>query len=193
MNWYVQVQHQNYGPYSDEQMGGFTKEGRIEAGALITSDINAGFYRADSFDAFKYWQGQYQAPAIQGQQIPQPAPQPEAPTTQRATQQATPSDISTNIYLVMAEIKSGASMGFLQVLQSFGQPQRIGDTVWLLRCYSPVENLRNHLSQTLSSEDRLFILDSSNNKPAWFNIGADLDHRVRELWDEDEQENTKQA
>ncbi|PHR90891.1 MAG: hypothetical protein COA69_14360 [Robiginitomaculum sp.] len=92
----------------------------------------------------------------------------------------------TSVFLVMAEIRSEGAMGFLKALQSFGTAQRIGDTVWLLRSAHEAEHLRNALSQTLSRQDRLFILDSSANKTAWFNIGADLDKRIRELWNDDE-------
>jgi len=83
----------------------------------------------------------------------------------------------------MAEIRSGNGMQFLQVLQNEGIAQRIGDSVWLLRSGATVEQLRNRLSQTLTRDDRLFLLDSFKNETAWFNIGSDMDVRIRELWD----------
>jgi len=83
----------------------------------------------------------------------------------------------------MAEIRSENGMAFLQTLQSSGTAQRIGDSVWLLRSGTSVEQLRNRLSQTLTRDDRLFILDSFQNETAWFNIGSDMDVRIRELWD----------
>jgi len=86
------------------------------------------------------------------------------------------------VLLVMAEFRSGQAMGFLQALQKQGTAQRIGDTVWLLRTEITVNALRNILSQTMKREDRLFILDSFNNKTAWFNIGSDMDRRIREFW-----------
>jgi len=86
----------------------------------------------------------------------------------------------------MAEINSEGTMGFLQSLQKFGQAERLSNTIWLLRSQASVEQLRNALSQTLNSQDRLFIMDSSDSKPAWFNIGADLDHRIRDLWQDEE-------
>ena len=83
----------------------------------------------------------------------------------------------------MAEIRSANGMDFLQALQSQGIAQRIGDSVWLLKSAISAEQLRNQLSQTLGPDDRLFILDSFANKTAWFNIGADMDARIRDLWD----------
>jgi hypothetical protein len=83
----------------------------------------------------------------------------------------------------MAEIRSANGMTFLQALQQEGKTQRIGDSVWLLRSGISVEHLRNRLSQTLTRDDRLFLLDSFKNETAWFNIGSDMDVRIRELWD----------
>jgi len=87
------------------------------------------------------------------------------------------------VFIVMAEIRSVNGMDFLQALQAHGTAQRIGDTLWLLQSASSVEQLRNVLSQTLTKDDRLFLLDSFANKTAWFNIGTNMDARIRELWD----------
>jgi len=87
------------------------------------------------------------------------------------------------VLLVMAEFRSGHAMGFLKAIQNQGVAQRIGDTVWLLKTQTTVNELRNILSQTMQREDRLFIMDSFNNKTAWFNIGSDMDRRIREFWD----------
>ncbi len=226
MQWYVQVQNQAYGPYSDEQMQSYVSEGRVTAHSLISNAIGAGFYAATGYDIFRLWAGTGQVLASGGgaqpyQQTANYAPQPQREPQQETIQPQTPAyqapspssastyqsipepigqasnpyaapshapdpNAPTNIFLVMAEIRSEGAMGFLKALQSFGTAQRIGDTVWLLRSPSGVEQLRNTLSQTLNRQDRLFILDSSANKTAWFNIGADLDGRIRELWTQDD-------
>ncbi len=116
------------------------------------------------------YQSPYQAPNDQT-----PAGQPSAPTP----------GTSSAIYLIMAEIRSNGEIAFLKALQGFGKAQRIGDAVWLVRSSHSGEQLRNTLSQTLNQQDRLFVMVSDRDTPAWFNIGADLDHRIRELWDED--------
>lgn len=98
------------------------------------------------------------------------------------TQSVPQSQHKTTVFLVMAEIRSGQTMGFLQALQSYGEAQRIGDNLWLVRGATTAQLLRNALSQTLTREDRLFILDSFANQTAWFNIGAEMDNKIRELW-----------
>lgn len=198
MNWYVQVQNQNYGPYGDEQMQAFVLEGRVNANSLISHDVNAGFFNAAAFDAFKLWNGEDKIAVGQTQTrayqpaTPQSTPAPQAPLiAPQAVADVGAGVTSENaepakVFLVMAEINSEGTMGFLQALQTFGQAERISATVWLLKSQASVEQLRNSLSQTLDHQDRLFLLDSTQNKPAWFNIGADLDHRIRDLWQDDE-------
>jgi len=227
MHWYVKVDNQAYGPYSDDQMRGFVNEGRVTTNSLISNAPDAGFFGAAEYDAFNLWLSMGQqtieqplvaigggsvvanttplyapvqqvnqqagyAAQVQEQVQDQPQPQPNYQQPKRATDNisvqptANMQSTQSSVFLIMAEIRSEGEMAFLQSMQSFGQTQRVGDTVWLVRSASSVERIRNALSQTLNQQDRLFILDTSVGKTAWFNIGADLDHRIRELWDEDE-------
>lgn len=197
MSWFVQIQNQNYGPYTNEQMQAFVHEGRVNANSRIANDINLGFFDATAFDVLKFWSGQNQATVGGGsarayQPVPSipstPSPQTAPVTPQAALQspEAQKQSGSSGVFLVMAEINSEGSMAFLQTLQKFGQAEGISDTVWLLRSQASVEQLRNALSQTLNRQDRLFLMDSRENKPAWFNIGADLDHRIRDLWQDED-------
>lgn len=135
------------------------------------------------------------------QQVSAPTPQDASPTLAPAHNHAEPAQqIATpqhspvqeapaqpiaakTVFIVMAEIRSGNGMGFLQALQSQGIAQRIGDSAWLLKSQVSVEQLRNTLSQTMTGDDRLFLLDSFANKTAWFNIGTNMDARIRDLWD----------
>lgn len=88
------------------------------------------------------------------------------------------------IFMIMAEIRSDGLMDFLSALQAFGTAERVGDAVWLLKASATADALRNSLSQALSRQDRMFIIDCTQNRTAWFNIGADLDSRIRHLWEE---------
>ena len=122
------------------------------------------------------------SPTLEAQPIPSPTPSPQDPMVL-----STPMEINNaptlTVFMVMAEIRSVNGMDFLQALQSQGTAQRIGDSLWLLQSEASVEQLRNVLSQTLTGDDRLFLLDSFANKTAWFNIGTNMDTRIRELWD----------
>ena len=189
-------------------MQDFVAEGRVNAQSIISQSAQQGYAPAAQFPVFAQWSDQQVQiqPSEQQAQVLRPmsnvgggvlarqiqplgqAPQAMAPNpapVQRAqiTPQAVHQTAANTVILVMAEIRSGNGMQFLQALQQQGVAQRIGDSVWLLRCGISVEQLRNRLSQALTRDDRLFLLDSFKNETAWFNIGSDMDVRIRELWD----------
>ena len=202
--WYVQVNGQAYGPYDAAQMKAFVIEGRVNEHSIISQTAEQGYAQAIQFQSFTQWSGQsLQAEQpVQQAQILRPmsnvgggvlarqmqpasyAPQAVAPNPAPVQHvQAAPQPAANTVFVVMAEIRSENGMQFLQALQNEGAAQRIGDSVWLLRSGSTVEQLRNRLSQALTKDDRLFLLDSFKNETAWFNIGSDMDIRIRELWD----------
>lgn len=188
--WFVQVGGQSYGPYSLEQMQGFMAEGRVIASSLVSQDAVQGFAMAAAFPAF----GQLLAPASAQPASQPPAAQPAAPApalqpaptqpapTQTSPIPAAPERGALTVFVIMAEIRSDNAMQFLQALQAYGTAQRIGDTVWLLRSDVTINSLHSILSQNLTRQDRLFILDSFANKTAWSHIGADMDQRIRDMW-----------
>ena len=187
--WYVQFDGRPYGPFSHGQMQGFVTEGRVIQTSLITPDPTRGYFQAAAFPLFLQWQmTARQAPAIQPvmghtQEMRVQQYQPAPMAVGQSYQPGAIAEPAPAVLLVMAEIRSAQGMPFLQALQTHGTAQRIGDTVWLLRSAISAEELRSELSRTLTKQDRLFILDSFNNKTAWFNIGADMDGRIRELWE----------
>lgn len=192
--WYIQFDGQMYGPFPHAQMQDFVIEGRVIAESLITTDPARGFFQASAFPVFGQWLqererqqfGQQQALQLQNQVQSQAQAGALTLTEKIAVGQSHQPQAhqmaSPRVFMVMAEIRSGNDMRFLRALQAHGVAQRIGDTVWLLRATCDVEDLCQVLSQSLSKQDRLFLLDSFNNKTAWFNIGADMDTRIRQLW-----------
>lgn len=206
--WYVEFDGLSYGPFTYAQMQGFVNEERIVASSLITPDPARGYFQASAFPVFLNWlsarqemqyiqQSQHDAAYAQGDYTQQGENQ--AQTLQQAgsvnmavgqnyTPHPTPQQMrapAMSVFLIMAEIRSAQAMPFLHAVQAFGTAQRIGDTVWLLRGTTTVENLKASLSKTLTKQDRLFVLDCFNNETSWFNIGADMDTRIRELWQRD--------
>lgn len=178
--WYVQIEGQVYGPYSHDLMTEYVNEGRVIETSLITAEPSHGFVEAKRYPQFAEWKTtrvQQPAQIAAGAELYTPQISTAAPITAQ-----TPNTSHPKAFTIMAEIRSGQTMGFLQTLQSFGPAQRIGDTVWIVKSTSTATALRNALSQQLTREDRLFIVDSFANETSWFNIGADMDSRIRELW-----------
>jgi len=163
--WYVEVSGQVYGPYGEAHITSFIQEGRIVAGSMISQQADSGFSQAQNFEYFRHVKASVatQSAGTQYTSAPQSAP-------------------VSSVFLIMAEINSDNAMQFLGLLQQFGKAERIGDTVWLLKAPVDINTVHSKLSGTLTRQDRLFIHDSLNNKTAWHNIGADMDQRIREMW-----------
>lgn len=159
--WYIQVDGQAYGPFDDRTLWSYMIEGRVSAQSLVSQSANMGYRLVSSDPGLMNWLGQATDRPAQRQQAP---------------------DVPPTVFMIMAEIRSGRGMNFLQSLQSLGPTQRIGGSVWILRAKTKAETLRDVLSQPLGADDRLFILDSFANETAWFNLSPEMDTQIAQLW-----------
>ena len=159
-HWFIQVDGQAYGPFDDKTLWSYMVEGRVNAQSLISQTANTGYRPVAANPGLMNWLDQAIAPPVQ-------PPQPEAPLT---------------VFMIMAEIKSGRGMNFLQNLQSLGPTQRLGNSVWILQAQTQAKTLRNILSQPLGAEDRLFVLDGFANETAWFNLSPEMDAQIAQFW-----------
>ena len=158
-HWYVQVDGTVYGPFDDRTLAGYMAEGRVTAQSFLRSGTAGEFRQLTTYPPLVS-----HLQTLSGAR----APRTEAP--------------SPTVLLVMAEIRSGRSMAFLQILQSLGTVQRIGDTTWLVRAAAAPDALCSVLSASLGPEDRLFVVDAGDAARATFNLGQSVDRAVAELF-----------
>ena len=192
--WYVLVDGQSYGPYSQDVMTAFVGEGRVISASLISTDAQQGFVAAGSLPVFQHWIGRalkMAQPQVQSHGAASPTsfqtpsnvrPHTQAQTTPVQTQQPVQASMQDTLFIVMAEVDPKTGMNFLRTLQSFGHVQRISDSVWLLQARHSLGEVKDALSVSLTKRDRLFVHDCFANQQAWENIGADLDGRIRQMW-----------
>lgn len=164
--WFVQVDGQPYGPFSDKTLWDFMCEGRVNAHSFVSHAANSGFRPVSSDPGLISWLAQ--------------VPKPRTPQSQ--AQPVAQSQADPTVFMIMAEVRSGRGMELIQALQGLGTVQRIGDSVWLLRANATADSVRTILSQPLGPNDRLFILDSFANETAWFNLSSDMDAEISALW-----------
>ena len=148
-SWFVFVNGQSYGPYTDALMRRFVAEGRVGAASQISADPAQGFFEAARYGEFAGWQADL---ARHGQQPAQGSP--------------------ARRHLVMAELRSGHSVGFLRELQNFRGASRIGDAVWLVDGAAGTAELTDRLSHTLAPTDRLFVVDITDREAGTWGFGA---------------------
>jgi hypothetical protein len=166
--WFIQVEGQAYGPFDDKTLWDYMVEGRVSAQSLVSQTAGSGYRPISADPGLMNWIAQAterSQAAVQSQD--QAEAKPQLPPT---------------VFMIMAEIKSGGGMNFLQTLQTLGPTQRLGSTVWVLQAQAQAETLRDILSQPLGADDRLFVLDSFANKTAWFNLSPEMDAQIAQLW-----------
>jgi len=162
--WFIQVEGQAYGPFDDKTLWEFMIEGRVSAQSLVSQNAVSGYRPVSADPGLMNW-------------IAQATPQPRTEVQAQPKPQLPPT-----VFMIMAEIKSGGGMNFLQSLQTLGPTQRLGSTVWVLQARAEAETLRDILSQPLGADDRLFVLDSFANQTAWFNLSPEMDAQIAKLW-----------
>lgn len=166
--WFIKVDGQAYGPFDDKTLWEYMIEGRVSAQSLVSQTAGAGYRPVSADPGLMNWIAQ----AAQGSQ---------AQVRIQTKAQPTP-QLPLTVFMIMAEIKSGGGMNFLQTLQTLGSTQRLGSTVWALQACADAETLRDILSQPLGADDRLFVLDSFANQTAWFNLSPEMDAQIAQLW-----------
>jgi len=158
--FYMNIEGTLYGPYTADLMQQYVSEGRIGPQSLLSTDPSSGYKQAQYWPEYSLW----------GQQAVQ-SPKPEPVHTPLPS-----------VFFIIADIHSDQNIGFLKKLQGLGKTQRLSETVWIMSADVDIDSLRDQLSQTLTSQDRLFIHDTFSNRAGWFNIGEGLDETIRDLW-----------
>ena len=68
---------------------------------------------------------------------------------------------------------------------SLGPAYKISTNVWVVHTPTGAPEVVNSLTQHLGSTDRLFVVDATRNRTAWFNMGPETDAKIRQVWRQD--------
>lgn len=177
--WRINVGGRVYGPYTGHQILTFTKEGRVaphsivqagEAGPWITAIDDP--ILGQLFVADEPRKAQVQA-ATAG------AGAPAVVTT--SVKSEAPGALQSN-FVIIADLR-GTGTGPLQsAISKMGESYRLTSSSWVLRGARTAGSIRNELTTMLGRQDSIFVVDTMNNKTAWFNLGPDADVHIRRVW-----------
>jgi hypothetical protein len=171
VSWTISVGGQAYGPYSLEQMQAFHAEKRLADHSLIAREGEEQFHRASEDPEL--------AALFQPAAIPDSAPQ---PSRFGARGEAAVSDAPLGHFVIVADMKERSIAALADEIHSFGAVHQIGTQAWALSSQASINVVRTALIQKLGKSDTLFIVDSVNDKAAWFNYGPEADARIRQMW-----------
>ena len=92
-----------------------------------------------------------------------------------------------NNFILVFDIKSESNTDLEQTIMRLGRASRLTNNIWILHGDYTAGTLRNTLIHYLGKNDTLFVVDTTRSKAAWFNLGPEMDSKIRKVWkDKDE-------
>ena len=162
----VKVGDTVYGPYSRGTLITYVKEGRILAHTQIAEGQGAPFYRADDHPNlrwdFKTKRGGFGAA--------------KARANDAEPRQA-------NYFITTQNITN--LNAFETVLGQSGRVAMLSETCWILRSKLTTMQLNTKLATTCAKDDRFIVINATDNRAIWYNLGLSSDASIRSVWDAD--------
>lgn len=88
---------------------------------------------------------------------------------------------SFNIVIV-TDVKSRSSGPLETAILSLGPAFKVAANTWIVHTPSGAPEVVNLLTPHVGSADRLFVVDATRNRTAWFNMGPETDAKIRQVW-----------
>jgi len=174
VSWTISIGGRAYGPYSLEQMQAFHAEKRLAAHSQIAREGEEQFHPAGEYPEFA---ALFQLVA----DAPTAAPS-QPPGRFGARTEPDIGNPAPGRYVIAADMKERAIAGLEEEICALGMAHQIGPQSWALSSLASISVVRTALIQKLGKTDTLFIVDSVNDKAAWFNFGPGADARIRKMW-----------
>lgn len=166
VQWRVKVDGTVYGPYPRTRLIDFLREGRISAHTLLACGTDSEYYRADEHPNIR-WNFDTTVNNV------------------ARAEEATNADAAPVCnYFICGQLLSNTN-AFELVLNRAGKFARAGSNMWVLRSRITLPQLRNRLSSVLSKDEQFAIINATQGRLAWFNLGAEPDVAIRHVWDSD--------
>ncbi len=84
--------------------------------------------------------------------------------------------------IIITDVKSRSSGPLETAIMSLGPAYKISANAWVVHSPSGAPEVVNTLTQHLGSADRIFVVDATRNRTAWFNMGPETDSKIRQVW-----------
>jgi hypothetical protein len=184
MTWTISVGGRSYGPYALEQMTAFQAEGRLAPHSLVAREGEQQFRHAsEDAQLAPLFPGVAPAAPLAPQAVSHPSHHADTPTAAaRFGRDARSGGGERCRYIILSDMKSGSISALEEEIFNFGPAFRFMPQAWILTSEVSLNAMRSELIQKLGKLDTLIVVDTSNDKAAWFNFGPEADTKMRRLW-----------
>lgn len=176
---YVRVADSIYGPFSVDAIEAFVQEGRVGARSLVAPTPEGPFEplraRVEFSDLFPHLIRQ--PLSTDDRQAPAAA---SAPVLAR--RHANAQDKPLNNVVIFIDLQTTSPNDLQQRFRALGRAVHLFGSVFILRTALSAAQLRQSISQILGSRDCFFLVDATNERLAWFNLGPEVDSHIRMVW-----------
>lgn len=179
VTWTISVGGRSYGPYALEQMIAFQAEGRLAPHSLVARDGEEQFRHANEDAQLALLFPGAAKPASES-----PAAEAAGPAKFGRDSRAG-GDRDRNRYIIISDMKSGSISALEELIFNFGPAHRFMPQAWIVTSEVSLSTIRGELVQKLGKLDTLIVIDTTNDKAAWFNFGPEADTKMRRLWQRD--------
>lgn len=189
--WVLQVSGRIYGPYTGHALRDYVREGRVVAHSMLA--------RTGQPAGEEEWMPAAQDPVLsqlfsaadaellqvrQEMDAPAPSGGPQGFGSKKTQTDRRNQPTSFNI-VIITDVKSRSSGPLENAVMSLGPAYKISANVWVVHTPSGAPEVVNLLTQHLGGSDRLFVVDATRNRTAWFNMGPETDAKIRQVWKQD--------
>jgi hypothetical protein len=168
VKWRIKVGETEYGPYPRSRLIDFLKEGRVVASTPLCCGADPEYVRAD-----KHPQLRWDFNANRKRKFGEPRLDPGE------------TEVPVCNYFIAARLMS-TSDAFEKQLREAGKMTRAAGDMWVVRSRLTVQQIRNKLTSIMRPHEHFVIVNATKDRLAWFNLGAENDVAVRDVWDSDE-------
>jgi hypothetical protein len=173
--WRVNVSGQVYGPYTGHQLRAFAAEGRIAAHSIVQSGDGPWITAIDDPVLGQLF-------VQKAEKQPPPAQQPQGFGVRGAAVESVQGEPQSANFIIIADLRSRGSAPFEGAIARMGEAYRLNQLVWLVHTERTAAAIRNELVQHVGQSDNLMIVDTTRGKSAWFNLGPEVDSKIRRVW-----------
>lgn len=157
--WRILIGETVYGPYTLGQLQGFVAEGRIALTTKIAEGDGAPFIPAERHGALQgalrdKWKDATRQPRTEG----------------------------AHNYLIITRFSTESDTVIVQALNGLGTFGEAMPGVFILSSEARLSTLQTTLRARLGSTDQLLIVDATDNRLGWFNLGPEADVQLKSIW-----------
>jgi len=178
--WTISVGSRVYGPYTIEQMHAFHAEGRLATHSLVARAGEEQFHPAGEDTELALLFHVAAAP-VREPMVEAAAPQ-SSPEPHRFGREPESGNAERSRFVIISDMKSGSISALEEEIFNLGPAYRFMPQSWVLTSEATLNTIRHALMQKMGKLDTIFIVDTVNDRAAWFNFGPEADTRVRRMW-----------